>query len=207
MRDGERCGGKQEKKPRFEFGVIGGDQTMSRSRNFTEKSPRRCARHAANAMRSDEPAGRRVGFGSVFVLRCGICGAVGGKQRKRQIVHVEGRTATRAAGAARKGILFLTIHEDPFGDARLDIDFDEFIEDFDELLAKIGAIVQSGELKGLERNSGARGKVFKHWFGRFHDRASGNQLHIVMRGSWEGKNTRDSCNVNHKVTIFMGIKS
>lgn len=163
----------------------------SGSRDFGEERSRGCARHAANAVRRNGPAPE--GIGIVAIVREGICGTLIGEKREGQIVEVEGGAAARPTVAARKSVLFLAIHENPFGDARLDVHFDELVHDFNEFLAKIGAVVQTCELEGFEGNSGAGGEVFEHWFAGLHARTSGDQPHIMNWGDWEAKNTLYCC--------------
>lgn len=151
------------------------------------------ARNAANAVRRNGLALGGRGFLVVVIILVAarMWSAFSGKKRKGQIVEVERGAAARPASTARQGVLLLAVHEDPLGDARLDVGFDELVHDIDQFFAEIGAIVQASQLEGLERNGGAGGEVFEHRLAGLHAGPPAFNCANRASGGCEAKGTPD----------------
>lgn len=135
--------------------------------NCMGESPDRRAGDFAEAMRANRFARGRTG-GRCSRVATGIRRLRFGKERKSEVIEVERRPPSGAPGAAGQGVLLLAVHQDPFGDARLDVDLNEFVQDVDQFLSEIGALVQAGQLKRLQRDGGAGGEVLEHWLAGLH---------------------------------------
>ncbi len=132
------------------------------------------ARQSPHAMRRDVSV-CRVFFVGLFARGIRFDRALARQEGQLWVVDVERRSALKTPFASGLRCLLLPVHQNPFRDSRLDVDFDELVEDLIQLLPKIGAIVQAGEDKGLECNFRAVGEVFEHRLVGFHSRVSVRQ--------------------------------
>ncbi len=97
------------------------------------------------------------------------------------------RSAHRAA--LRLAALFpLPLNQHPFRDARLHIHFDQFVQNFNHLLAQIRAVVQTRQLEGLQRSLRAACNVLQHHFRRLHATVSDRLISAVILPK-EGQHT------------------
>lgn len=155
-----------------------------------------CARQSPNAMRCDSSGGWTC-FIRLLARGARFNRALARQKWQLWVMDVERRSALKTPFASRLRGLLLTVHENPFRDSRLDVHFDELIEDLIQLLSEVGAIIKAGENKGLERNFRAVGEVLKHRLVSFHSRVSVASC-VRGPGSWEAKDIRYIYIVNTK---------
>lgn len=152
----------------FRKGIVG---DASKESPYRVSSVR--AGQPANTMRGDCPA--CCVFMGLFGESRRLYGALVRQERQLGVLDVESLSALKAPFASGLRGLFLTVHENPFRDPRLNVYLDQFIQNFIQLLAEIGAIVQAGEDERLESNFRAVREVFQHRLISFHSRVSVRQ--------------------------------
>lgn len=87
--------------------------------------------------------------------------------QRRAAKSLLGRPAQRALSL---GLFAMPpLHQNPLRNARLHIHFDQFIENFDHLFPQVRAVIQAGQLEGLQRSLRAARNVLQHHFRRLHD--------------------------------------
>lgn len=119
------------------------------------------ARHSTDAVRGNRFARGNVSF-QLRLLRAEFVGAIRGQKRELQVSHIECRCASWPSRSSRQRCLFLFVHQDPFRDPGLDVDLDQLVQHFVELLAKIRAVVQPRQHERLKGNLGAVRKILQH---------------------------------------------
>lgn len=93
--------------------------------------------------------------------------------------------------------LFLTpaLHQHPLRDPRLNVDFNQLVQNLNHLLPQIRAVVQARQFERFQRHFGTRGNVIQHRFRGFHAKASA-PLKSAPRGPKVVQHTAVALEVN-----------
>lgn len=160
----------------FRKGIVG-----YASKEFSHRASGAGARQSPHTMRCNGPACCVV-FVRLFAGGVRFHRALARQERKLRVVDVERGSALKTPFASRLRGLLLAVDENPFSNSRLDVDLDQLVENFIQLLSKVGAVVQSGEDKGLEGNFRAVREVLEHRLVCFHSRVSVRQPRAHAEG-------------------------
>ena len=87
------------------------------------------------------------------------------KQRQGNLLGTDATNTLR--GSAESGLLAAT-QQNPLRNARLNIGFNPFVNDFDHLFSEVGEIIETSQFERLERSLGAPRKVVEHGLRSFH---------------------------------------